>query len=247
MKRALLSAILAVMFMSPMAMAEGTAHYFTGKDAAEAISRALVKEGAGDELRVQINGVREEDAFTSQTSAAITADVSDLHLDKAHTRWDATLLMSAGGQNLAPVKLSGRYDEMARIPMLKQRMQNGDIITEEDIVWDEAPASRLRKNTIMDSKSLVGKSPKRMVSAGRPIRLDEITGPTVITKGSQVTLIYKTTTIEIKTLGEAMENGSQGAVIRVRNSASKSVLQGVVEGEGRVRIGSPEDMSARLM
>lgn len=220
---------------------------FTGKDAAEAIGRALIKEGAGDEVRVQINGVQEKDALAPSTSAHVRADVDDLHMDKAHSRWDATLLLTADGRSLAPVRLTGRYDEMVRVPTLKQRMQNGDVISEEDIVWEDVPAAHMRKSVAMDSKALIGKSPKRMISPGRPVRLEEVSGPTVVNKGAQVTLIFKTPTLEIRTLGEALENGAQGAVIRVRNVASKSVLQGVVEGEGRVRIGSPDNLSAGLM
>lgn len=244
--RTLLTAFLALL-VSCNAVFADTARPYTGKDAADAITRALVKEGAGDELRVQINGVREEDQFTNGTATMVTAEVDNLHIDKARSRWDATLLMSASGQNLAPVKLSGRYDEMMHVPTLKARMQAGDVISEEDIAWDDVPAIRLRKSVITDAKSLIGKSPRRMISAGRPVRLDEITGPTVISKGAQVTLLFKTPTIEIKTLGEAMENGALGTVIKVRNVASKTVILGVVEAEGIVRISSPESVSARAM
>lgn len=219
----------------------------TGKDVAQSVAQELVKEGAGDEVRVQINGVRDEDLITEGNGALITASVDSLTFDRARSRWEATLLMLSAGKNLAPVKISGRYDEMAHVPTLKSRMQTGDIITEDDIVWEDVPAARFRKSVITDSAALIGKSPKRVVSAGRPIRLDEITGPTVISKGSQVTLVYRTPSIEIKTLGEAMENGAAGSVIRVKNTSSKAILQGTVEGEGRVRISPPENMSAGLM
>ena len=232
---------------SASAFALEAAHPFSGRDVAEIVSGALIKEGAADEVRVQIDGVREGDIIAEAQGANVTASVDDVHFDRARNRWDATLYMKADGKNLAPAKITGRYDEMARVPQLKSRMQSGDIISESDIVWDEVPVTHFRKNIITDAKALIGKSPKRTVSAGRPVRMDEITGPTVISKGSQVSLIFKTPNIEIKTLGEALENGAQGTVIRVRNSASKAIIQGTVEGEGIVRIGSPDMQSAGAM
>lgn len=234
------------LMLGALAMQAQAASVFTGREAAQAVGQALIREGAGDEVRVQMSGIREDDLLVPSAQAVVTAQVDSLHWDKARRSWDATLLLTSGGQNLAPIKLSGRYDEMVRVPTLKQRMQTGEIIAEEDIVWEDVPASHQRKNIVADSKVLIGKAPKRTISAGRPIRLDEITGPTIIAKGSQVTLVYKTSSIEIKTLGEALENGSLGAVIKVKNLSSKAAIQGVVEGEGKVRISSPENLSAGL-
>lgn len=247
MKKAILVFAAIFGFAQNAAADDNLSRVFTGRDVAQAVGRALIKEGAGDELRVQISGVREDDQIALSAGSPIKAEVENVTLDKVRGRWEATLYMAADGKSLAPARISGTYDEMAHIPMLKQRMQSGDIISQDDIVWDSMPISRLRKSTVMDSKALVGKSPKRTVSASRPIRLDEITGPTVVSKGAQVSLIYKTPNMEIKTLGEAMENGAQGNVIKVKNTSSKAILVGTVEGEGRVRVSPPDSVSAGLM
>lgn len=246
MKKPLLILVALFGFANSAAADDNLSRVFTGRDAAQAVGRALIKEGAGDEIRVQISGVREEDQIALSAGSPIKAEVENVTLDKMRGRWEATLYMAADGKSLAPARISGTYDEMAHIPMLKQRMQSGDIIAEDDIVWDSMPMNRLRKSTIMDSKALVGKSPKRIVSPNRPIRLDEITGPTVVSKGAQVSLIYKTPNLEIKTLGEAMESGAQGTVIKVKNTSSKAILVGTVEGEGRVRVSPPDSVSAGL-
>jgi flagella basal body P-ring formation protein FlgA len=245
MMRKLLT-VLAISLLASTALADGNmARPFTGKDAADAIGRDLTQQGAGEIIRVVINGVREDDQIASAPSLII-ATTEGLHIDKAHSRWDTTLIMVSDGKNLAPVKLSGHWDEMMHVPELKTRMQSGDIIKEEDITWDDVPASRQRKSIIIDAKDLIGKSPRHIVSAGRPVRTEEVGGATVIAKGAQVTLVYKTPNIEIKTLGEAMENGALGTVIKVKNVSSKSIIQGIVESDNVVRIGSPDSVSAGL-
>jgi flagella basal body P-ring formation protein FlgA len=135
---------------------------------------------------------------------------------------------------------------MTRVPVLKNRVQGTDVIAESDIDWVKTPARTLRRNTVADARDLVGKSPRHVISPGRPIRLDEIAGASIVNKGTQVTLLYKTHNIEIKTFGEALEPGAKGDVIRVRNSASKTVIQGTVESAGHVRVASPDSDAAGL-
>jgi flagella basal body P-ring formation protein FlgA len=136
---------------------------------------------------------------------------------------------------------------MMAVPILKHRIQSSEVIGEEDIDWDKQPVSRLRKNIITNAHELIGKSPKHVISQGRPIRTDEIASPAVINKGEQVTLFFRSRNIEIKTFGEAMEAGAIGDVIRVRNTTSKAIIQGTVESNNSVRVTSPDTDSAEAM
>ena len=215
----------------------------TVREALASVSEALVKAGAGNEVKARISGAREDDVI-AQDTRPIAAQVDDLNLDKDHNQWQATLLLSAGGKNLAPIKLSGSYEEMTQVPVLKHNMGAGEIISQDDIDWTAEPATHMHKNTVTDAGEMIGKSPKHVISQNRPIRHDEIAMPAIINKGSHIALIYKTRNLEIRTLGEAMDSGAKGEVIRVKNLASKSVLQGTIEAADNVRITSPDATSA---
>lgn len=228
------------------ATAQQSAVPFTGKDAENIIADALIKAGAGEDIKVSISQAREEDIIAS-VPGNITADAGSLEIDKAHNHWQATLLLKTDGRNMAPVKLSGHYDEMVAVPILKRPIQAPEVIGEGDIDWDKQPVSRLRRNIVMNEHDLIGKAPKHAISQGRPIRADEIASPAVISKGVQVTLYYRSRNIEIKTFGEALEPGGIGDVIRVLNSASKAIIQGTVESSDRVRVSSPDTNSAEAM
>jgi flagella basal body P-ring formation protein FlgA len=218
---------------------------FTGKDAAAIIADAMAREGVASDIKISISEARDEDII-AQGSGPVTGDADGISIDKAHNRWEATLLLKAGGRNLAPIKLSGRYDEMASVPVLKRQVMPGEVIAQEDIDWDKEPALHLRKNTVTDPHDLIGKSPRHVISQGRAIRLDEIASPAILNKGTQVTLMYKSHNIEIETYGQALDSGAKGDVVRVRNTTSKAIIQGTVESGERVRVTSPETDAAEI-
>lgn len=237
--------LLSLMLLPLPAMAEDAAHMLTGREVAQAVGQQLIKQGAGDELRVRIGNVRESDVLAT-AAAPIRVDASDVEADIFRGQWNGVIQLSSGGKNLAPIRVSGRFEVMEQVPVLKRRMQSGEIISEEDIAWEAVPSAHLRKSTAHDLPALVGKSPRRSISAGRPIRLDEIAGPTVIEKGKQVTLVFSTPRLSIKTLGEAMENGAKGDVVKVKNVASNALVTGTVMDSGMVRISMPGTESAEV-
>jgi flagella basal body P-ring formation protein FlgA len=220
-----------------------TTNNVTVHDALASVTDALAKAGAGSEIRAHISGTRDDDVIASD-SRPIAAQVDNLTVDKEHNQWQATLLLTAGGKNLAPVKLAGSYEEITQVPVLKHNMGTGEVISQDDIDWVGESAAHLHKNTLTDAGEIIGKSPKHMISLNRPIRREEIAMPSIINKGARIAIIYKTRNLEIRTLGEALDNGAKGDVIRVKNIASKSILQGTIEAADRVRITSPDAASA---
>jgi flagella basal body P-ring formation protein FlgA len=49
-------------------------------------------------------------------------------------------------------------------------------------------------------------------------------------------MVYRSSNIEISTLGSAMESGSMGDVIKVKNSKSNMVVTGTIVGSNLVKI-----------
>jgi len=238
--------VLAFIVSPAASLLAGTQSVFTGMDASAMIEPALVKSGAGDDITIHMSNLHDENTLAT-ASDTISAEVDNLNVDKEHKSWQATLFFKAAGKNLSPVNVSGTYDEMARIPILKRQVNAGEVITMDDITYDKQPARHLRKNTITNPKDLIGKSPKRVISQGRSIRREEIASPAILLKGTHVTMIFKAGNLEITTLGEALDSGAKGDVIRVRNMASKQIIDGVIETSGRVRVSSPDSSTAEAM
>jgi len=104
----------------------------------------------------------------------------------------------------------------------------------------EFPASRVQGNVIRSAEEFVGKTPKHAIFANQLVRKDELTGPRLIEKGAVVTMIYRTKNMEISTTGEALQPGSDGDMIRVKNTKSGLVVAGTVAGSNLVKVAGME-------
>lgn len=224
-------------FVATSAASEHTAeenYRITFAEAQEAIAQALMQQGMDAELRVVIP--RREDAAIVSYREPVTMQIADLKADKSSHNWQATAYFSASGKTLAPVKLSGRYEEIVHIPVLKERVNNGELIAESNVELRTFGNNRLRGETIYSAAHLIGKTPKHSISALRPIRADEVITPPVIRKGESVTVLYKTPAMEIRNIGVAVENGAAGDIIKIRNTESQSVIQATVLAKGMAQI-----------
>lgn len=216
---------------------EEHAFEITYADVENVVARALQQQNAGETLRVMMPKRPEEIAVSYREP--LEMEIDQLSYDAKSRTWQAMLYYSAGARTLAPVKISGRYEEIAAIPILKHRVGGGQMIEPDDIELKAFPTQRLQKQTVIDPAQIIGKCPKRTISAGRPIRIDEVVTMPVVNKGEMVSLVYKTPQMEIRTLGEATENGATGDIIKIRNLTSHIVVQATITGKGLAQVNPP--------
>lgn len=204
------------------------------QDAEDAIAQALEKAGISEHVRVIIIGNRAPVLY--QADSPLALEVKTLRWDDRAGKWTANLLVHSGGKVATALPVTGRYEEMVKLPVLRQRVLPSDVIAAELIDWQLFPKHRARDSVLIDPQEMVGKSPKRGVSAGRPVRAEELVGASALAKGATVTLRYQSGRVDLRTLGEALEAGKIGDTIRVRNSDSKKIVRGVVENAREVRV-----------
>ena len=84
----------------------------------------------------------------------------------------------------------------------------------------------------------MGREARRVLAAGRVVRAADLAEPRLVTRGQAVTMVYAGGGgLEITALGEALDHGSRGGIVRVVNPASRLVREAVVVGPGQVRVG----------
>ena len=85
------------------------------------------------------------------------------------------------------------------------------------------------------------------MSTSSPVEIDATRG-TVLTpanlrplllvrSGQQVTLLLDFNGLQVRSSGKALQSARLGQLVKVRNSQSRKIVEGVVAGEGLVRIG----------
>jgi flagella basal body P-ring formation protein FlgA len=58
----------------------------------------------------------------------------------------------------------------------------------------------------------------------------------VVRRGEQILLVAATSAMEVRMNGTALEDASVGETIKVKNSSSQRVVEGVVEAPGIVKV-----------
>lgn len=207
------------------------------EDVEGAVGFALSDKGAGQKIAATVNGDRRKPLFSYDKP--ISVEIRGLQFDGDNKRWSASLLFVSGDAVVSAIPVSGRFEETVEIPVLKRQVKNGEVIRAEDIELRDHPFARTRSDTVTDLASLVGKSPTRTISPGRPVYESELAGPTLVKKNATVQMRYLSAGLEISATGQTVDDGARGDVITVRNLASKKLVRAVIADEKTVDVVAP--------
>jgi flagellar basal body P-ring formation protein FlgA len=90
---------------------------------------------------------------------------------------------------------------------------------------------------LQDTASLQGHRLKRSLPAGTALTVEMLVPDLVVRRGQQVTLIAASGPVEIRAQGHALTEGGVADRVRVQNTSSLRVVEGVVGSDGAVRVG----------
>lgn len=169
--------------------------------------------------------------------------VDQISFEPSTGRFSAVLAWGTGKDER--LRVTGRLEHMTEVPVLSKRMMGGDVIQQADLKWIDMPQARLARNAITDASHLIGMAAKRSISAGKAVTEGDIRRPKAISKGDSVTLILSTPTMRLTTKGTALESGAEGDTVRITNSQTRTVVEGVITGPGQVRVDPAVNMAMR--
>ena len=121
---------------------------------------------------------------------------------------------------------------------LLQALPRDAILTEGDV---DVVTLRRRPTglpTLSDPKQAIGMAAKRAVSEGTELRPTMLKKPVVIKRGDQTVITAGSGGLLVRMSGKALEDGVLGEQIRVQNLTSKRTIQGEVQSDGSVSIGT---------
>lgn len=165
-----------------------------------------------------------------------TFEISDLNVDTVNERFDAILYAPSKDAPVQTMRISGAMHAVVEVPVLAGTMRNGHVIKARDITFQKERANRLNHDVILNAEELVGMTPRRMVIEGKAIKASEIEAPQIVQRGQNVTIIFKSGTMELTAMGKALENGSKGDLIRVVNANSSRTVAATITGEKEVQV-----------
>jgi flagella basal body P-ring formation protein FlgA len=113
-------------------------------------------------------------------------------------------------------------------------IERGQTITAEQLQMQEVNIGKTPRGFYSDAADVIGQGAKRRVRAGQLIAPNLLAAPLLVRRGQQVTIVASQDGISASATGEALANGREGEVIRVRNLGSQKVIEAQVVEEGVV-------------
>ncbi len=129
-----------------------------------------------------------------------------------------------------------RVDTLQGAVLALRALGAGHVIAPADLTVVPRDLSSLPAGALSDPRQAVGQVLRYGVAAGQALSRDMLRGPTLIHYGQSVSLIAVAPGMRLSALGVALQDGSQGQQIIVRNAQSGRVVHGVVGPDGDVLV-----------
>lgn len=162
-------------------------------------------------------------------------DLKNFSYDSSNKRFRADLTaQTARGPYILPV--SGRVFVKRNVPVLARRLEAGSTIGAVDLDWVQMPEERISADVITDLRQAVGREIKRDKAEGDILRSHDVVPPRLVLRGSTVMMRIETPFMVVTAQGKAQQDGAAGDTVRIMNTQSNRVIEGVVSGPGVVDI-----------
>lgn len=193
---------------------------------ADTLSARLAAEYVEDDFDLDLFGRTSKLFVPSNEPLALR--VHSLTYEPRTKRFEA----SVSADNGRIIQVSGKVVPMTEVPMLRRHAMPGQVISEDMVSWQRVSTRVASVTTVSRREDIIGLTARRPLTAGIPIRLTDLKPNLMINKGDTITLMVRTGLMTLTARGRALESGTKGAVIRVRNSHSDKIVE--------ARIAAPE-------
>ena len=126
-------------------------------------------------------------------------------------------------------------------------LARGQRLSPADLRRERRDLGRVGGDAVLDPARVLGYVLTRPLAAGSVLEPRLLEAPRLVERGQRVQLVAEGPGIHISMAGQALDDGALGDTVRVRNPASRQVVDAVVSAPGRVslRVGVPSQVSMK--
>jgi flagella basal body P-ring formation protein FlgA len=207
------------------------------RDMIENALRAEVeKQGVSGKYNIVLPDVSAKMVLAPDIAPAV--EIADFNM-KPETGWfEATAYAPSAANPIQKIKINGTVQKMVSVPVLREPMRAGLIIGARDIDYIDIKESDVRHDMILKAENLIGMTPRRLVTSGKPLNTVDIESPQIIARGDVITMMFKSGPMTLTASGKALQNGAKGETIRVVNNTSNKTIEGIVTASKEVTVES---------
>ncbi|MDL0079494.1 flagellar basal body P-ring formation chaperone FlgA [Helicobacter zhangjianzhongii] len=109
-------------------------------------------------------------------------------------------------------------------------------ITTQNTATTRAKLSALTSTKLLPQSALGKVSARSLIGSGGLITLDKVKERVLVRKGEMITGIIRSDNLTLQTQVQALQNGSQGDIIKVRNQSTQKILRAQIIDESTAEI-----------
>jgi flagellar basal body P-ring formation protein FlgA len=125
------------------------------------------------------------------------------------------------------------YDDVlvSRIPLVR-----GQSLSSSDVKFKKTNTSTLHRGYFRHIDDLHNLQVKNNLSTNIVLNPSNLAPRKLIKSGQKVTIVLNFNGLQVKSSGEALNSASEGQLIKVRNTGSNKIIQGIVSANGQVKV-----------
>jgi flagella basal body P-ring formation protein FlgA len=158
---------------------------------------------------------------------ALAAEVVSSGLAGSPARVEVTVFVNGERRRVVPVLLEVRF--LQSVPVAKVRIERGQAVSPDVFQLEPRPADEAAR--AVRPESLGGKRARRTILAGQVLTAADIESPeeeVLVKPRDMVKLVARVGSMRVVAVGEALQEGRAGQMVRVRNVDSNKVVTGRV-------------------
>lgn len=129
-----------------------------------------------------------------------------------------------------------RVEQTSLIAVLRKPIAQGQRLSAEAIDWQPRDVLKLPADALAQTAELPALTARRDLPVGSVLAQSQFTAPKTIERGQAVMLISRAAGMEVRAPGEALADAALGARVRVRNSNSRRIVEGIAQANGTVEV-----------
>lgn len=141
--------------------------------------------------------------------------------------WNVTIRTDTGSRKVTIAAEARAWQDQV---VVAKPLAFRQVIRSEDVVQRRALVDQLSDDPLLSLDQAVGQQAARELKPGTVLTARMIDPVQLVRTGQFVTVTLEQGTVKIKTVARAMESGTYGQTIRVKNEATKDVFQVVLTG-----------------
>lgn len=161
--------------------------------------------------------------------------IVNLRLDMRIGTWSATMVEFRGDGSTKVVRqLRGSVSTARDIPVVTRRIIPGEVIDVADVRVIPVDARHIPPNAVLDASQLIGLEPRWPIAPLSPVSRSQVKSILAVERGAGVRALVRRAGIELTTNLIAIDGGTIGQTITLRNPSSNKLVRGTIADTGMV-------------